>query len=603
MNETTFNPAFGVSFEQNMATARLWAPGAAEVSLELEASGAVLPMEKQDRGVWKLTTSELQPGTDYRFLVDGKAFADPAAKFQPEGPLGASRAIDLNTVAWTDHAWSNPGLSQYIIYELHTGTFTDEGTFEAAERKLDYLLELGVTAIEIMPVAAFPGERNWGYDGVFPYAVQASYGGPEGLLRLVNACHERGLAVILDVVYNHLGPEGNVLTSLAPYTTAKYPTPWGEAMNMDDAGSDFVRQYFIENALMWLSSFHIDALRLDAVHAIRDFGPKHFLASLAEAVLNLESATGRSYHLIAECDLNDRRFVEPLDQAGYGMDAQWVDEFHHALRVTCGEPREGYYSDFSGLGHLAKAFSSGYVFDGGYSAHRDRMFGTHTAGIPGNRFVVFSQNHDQVGNRPFGERSVALYGPDKAKLMAAATILSPFVPLLFMGEEYGEDRPFLYFMDHQGEELVEAVRKGRAEEFSFAEGQQPPDPKAASTFTSCKLTFNNSGDHGRMLDYYKTLIRLRKTDQVFSKADRNALSVRHDQARQLLLLRYEHGAGIRELYFNFSTEACAYEREDQAALNLLLCSDDIRWGGAGADARRSDDIIHLPALSLVILTN
>ncbi|WP_129715820.1 malto-oligosyltrehalose trehalohydrolase [Pedobacter sp. SYP-B3415] len=603
MKGTTFSPTFGVKYKDKQAEICLWAPDANDVQLAINENGNPLSMTKQERGLWTLSTDQLRPGTSYQFVVDGSLIADPASKLQPEGPAGPSQAVDLSEFSWTDGNWVNFDLSEYIIYELHTGTFTDAGTFSGIEERLDYLKDLGITAIEIMPVAAFPGTRNWGYDGVFPFAVQESYGGPQALQHLVNACHEKGMAVILDVVYNHLGPEGNVLTTVGPYTTAKYPTPWGEAMNMDDAGSDYVRQYFIENALLWLSEYHIDALRLDAVHAIRDFGPKHFLAELADAVRDLEQQTGKNYHLIAECDLNDRRFLESTDRAGYGMDAQWVDEFHHALRVTCGEPAEGYYSDFSGLAHLAKAFSSGYVYDGIFSSHRDRTFGTKTTGIPGSQFVVFSQNHDQVGNRAFGERSVVLYGAAKARLMAAATLLSPFVPLLFMGEEYGETRPFLYFMDHQGAELVEAVRKGRASEFSFAEGQEPPDPKAEETFLDCKLSFSTAAEHGKMFAYYKALISMRKTDPVFNAADRSALQVDHDESKQLLILDWNTGMHKRRVCFNFSDQPLKLDLPDQGEYSAVFNSDDQCWGGNGTAAAEPEQAFTIPSLSVIILAN
>ena len=374
-------------------------------------------------------------------------------------------AVDL-AYDWKDEQWKNIPFNDYIIYELHTGTFSPEGNFSGIKTRLDHLLSLGITAIEIMPVAAFPGDRNWGYDGVFPFAVQASYGGAKALQDLVAACHEKGLAVILDVVYNHVGPEGNYLEHFAAYFTDKYHTPWGRAVNFDDKDSDGVRAFVVENALMWFRDFHIDALRLDAVHAIKDFGAVHILEEIRRRTDELMKETGRIHYLIAESDLNDPRYISSIAQYGLGMDAQWVDEFHHALRVTAGENRIGYYLDFNGLSDLAKSYADAYVYTGAYSEERRKTFGRAAKNHPGQQFIVFSQNHDQVGNRMLGERSSTLYGFRMQRLMAAAVLCAPYLPLLFMGEEYGETSPFLYFVSHKDPELIEMVRKGRREEFA-----------------------------------------------------------------------------------------------------------------------------------------
>lgn len=521
MEASIYKRLVGVNFNSDgLAEVLVWAPFAHSVDLNVKR-GLVIPLQKGQRGYWKLVTSELKPGESYGFIIDGNAsLPDPASLFQPEGVHGLSVAAPIQNFNWHDKDWRNKDLGEYIIYELHTGAFSDEGTFAAIEEKLDYLIDLGITAIELMPVAEFPGNRNWGYDGVFPFAVHHSYGGPAALQQLVNTCHQKDLAVILDVVYNHIGPEGNYLGHYAPYFTGKYQTPWGDAINFDDAWCDGVRQYFIENALMWFRDFHIDALRMDAVHAIKDFSPKHILQEIKENVDALMQITNRRYYLIIECDLNDTRFIKPAADGGYGIDAQWTDEFHHALRVTAGQQRDGYYADFNGIAHLAKAYQDAYVYDGQYSEERHKKFGVKTTGQPGRQFVVFSQNHDQVGNRMLGERTSALVSFEMQKLLAAAVMLSPYLPLLFMGEEYSEPHPFLYFVSHTDPELVEAVRKGRKEEFkNFMAQGEAPDPQATETFERSKLQWHlvSRPPHQTMLNYYKALIQLRKTNPVLKK--------------------------------------------------------------------------------------
>ncbi|RYF85978.1 MAG: malto-oligosyltrehalose trehalohydrolase, partial [Chitinophagaceae bacterium] len=354
----------GINVSEGRTEIRVWAPLAEKVTVVTNDSNEI-PLTQESYGYWQSSTDKIKDGTKYKIRIDDKQlFPDPASLLQPDGVHGDSQAFNLNRFQWSDAAWNNLPLEEYIIYELHTGTFTNEGTFASLEQKLDYLKELGINAIEIMPVAQFPGSRNWGYDGVFPFAVQNSYGGPEGLQHLVDACHQKGLSVILDVVYNHLGPEGNYLGEFGPYFTSKYNTPWGNAINFDDAYCDGVRQYFIENALMWFRDFHIDALRLDAVHAIKDFSPVHILKEIRLRVDELMRTTGKQHYVIVELDLNDPRFIDPTEKCGYGMDAQWIDEFHHALRVIATGETSGYYSDFSGIAHLAKSYKDAYVYDG-----------------------------------------------------------------------------------------------------------------------------------------------------------------------------------------------------------------------------------------------
>lgn len=576
MTDQLFHLQPGVSFTSDgNAQVILWAPKAGSVSVQLTDKGIVFPLQKKERGYFELHTHEIQPGDRYRFILDDdKPLPDPASLSQPDGVHGASQAIDLKATKWGDAAWVNPPLADYIIYELHTGTFTAEGDFQGIISRLQYLKDLGITAIEIMPVAQFPGERNWGYDGVFPYAVQNTYGGAEGLTSLVDACHKAGLAVILDVVYNHVGPEGNYFGEFGPYFTQKYNTPWGNAINFDDAGCDAVRNYFIQNVLMWFRDFHIDALRMDAVHAIKDFSPKHILQEMKEAVDDLMAKTGKQHHLIIEFDLNDKRFIDPVSRHGLGMDAQWIDEFHHALRVTAGEKPVGYYSDFSGIAHLAKSYRDAYVYDGQYSQERQKTFGTKTDNA-GDQFVVFSQNHDHVGNRMLGERSSTLYSFEMQKLMAAAVMISPYIPMLFMGEEWAEENPFLYFVSHSDKELIEAVRKGRKAEFkSFHAEGEAPDPQSEDTFKNSALNWElmYQGKHKVMLDYYKALIALRKQLPALHNHKRDQLSVSFNRQQQTLQLHRWEGSQHVYCFLNFSKQPQAFDLPADSSLQQFFNS-------------------------------
>lgn len=573
----------GINFYTDKTAAiRFWAPDANKV--ELKCEGKLLSLIKGELGFWELSTDAVLRGNRYEFLIDGEtAVADPASLFQPDGVHGASEAYDLQSFEWSDTEWKNLPLGSYIFYELHTGTFTPQGTFEGIIERLNYLADLGITAIELMPVAAFPGQRNWGYDGVFPFAVQESYGGPAGLQKLVNACHECGIAVVLDVVYNHIGPEGNYFEKSGPYFTEKYKTPWGSAVNFDDEWSDGVRDYFVENVLMWFRDFHIDALRMDAVHAIKDFGAVHLLQQIKKEVDNLTKATRQKHYLIVESDLNDPKYINPLEQNGYGMNAQWVDEFHHALRVTAGEPATGYYSDFYGIEHLEKAYRDAYIYDGQYSPHRLKIFGRKAEGNTGQQFVVFSQNHDQVGNRMLGERSSQLFSYEMQKLMAAAVICSPFLPMLFMGEEYGETNPFLFFISHTDPELVAAVRKGRKAEFAafHAEGEAP-DPQDENTFLRSKLQWNllNQDSNKQHFNYYKALIMWRKTHNVISNNDRLKMSVATETAKNCLILQRWDEEEYIVCLMNFSKEIQQLRISGERPYwKKILDSADPKWNG------------------------
>lgn len=572
--------SIGINFNENKkAEILVWSPTAERVSIA--ADHEQIDLNKEEGGYWTATTNKIAPGSLYKILLNNKdPYPDPASVSQPNGVHERSEAIDLKKFHWTDEAWKNIPLEEYIIYELHTGTFTTEGDFAAIEKKLDHLLSLGITAIEIMPIAQFPGNRNWGYDGVFPFAVQHSYGGAKALQQLVNTCHQKGIAIILDVVYNHLGPEGNYLGAIGPYFTDKYKTPWGNAINFDDAWCDGVRNYFIENALMWFRDFHIDALRLDAVHAIKDLSPVHILREIRNYTDELMKITGRKHYLIVELDLNDHRFINPVEKDGYGMDGQWIDEFHHALRVTATGEQSGYYSDFSGIAHLAKSYRDAYVYDGQFSPHRKKNFGIKTEN-EGKQFIVFSQNHDQVGNRMLGERSSQLVSFEMQKLLAGAVMVAPYLPMLFMGEEWSEPNPFLYFVSHTDKELAEAVRKGRKEEFAafHAEGEAP-DPVAEETFINSKLQWSmkEEGQHKIMLDYYKALIELRKTNSVLKDLNRKNLDVNYNEEEKTMLLRRWNTNEELICLMNFSKEQQGIDIPKKSR-KKIWDSADPKWGG------------------------
>ena len=599
--------SIGINFINGKAQVKIWSPFSEDISIKLE--NKIIPLNKDEQGYWTTVTDEIKEGDRYKIFVNnGQEVPDPASVFQPEGVHGYSVAHDISTYKWTDDGWNNIPVQDLLLYELHTGTFTTEGTFDAIEEKLDYLLELGINAIEIMPVAQFPGSRNWGYDGVFPFAVQDSYGGPKGLKYLVNACHAKGIAVVLDVVYNHLGPEGNYLGALGPYFTDKYNTPWGNAINFDDAYCDGVRTYFIENVLMWFRDFHIDALRLDAVHAIKDFSPVHILREIKMHVNELMQLTGRQYHLIAELDLNDPKFIAPIEKEGFGMDAQWVDEFHHALRVAAGGETTGYYSDFNGLQHLAKAYKDAYVYDGQFSPHRKKTFGLKTEN-PGHQFIVFSQNHDQVGNRMLGERTRELVSYEMQKLIAAAVIVSPYLPMLFMGEEYAETNRFMYFVSHTDEELAAAVRRGRKEEFAAFHAQgEAPDPMAEETFNNSKLQWEllKETKHQKIFWYYKHLLQLRRKLTVLKSLNRRHLDVQVDNTKQTLILNRWYGGHHIVCLMNFSTTQQTIQVTPHAEhWYKVFASSDKQWLGT-ADAKEeviAGEEIMLQPESIVVYTN
>lgn len=589
---------------------RVWAPSATSMEVELIDSCSLrTPLQRDGeyfRGVVPATT-----GDCYWYWLDGTLRRpDPASRCQPEGVHGPSRILDP-VFAWNDREWRGNVLDEYIFYELHTGAFTPEGTFDAAIERLDYLNELGVTAVELMPVAQFPGNRNWGYDGVFPFAPQMSYGGATGLKRLVDACHQKGLAVILDVVYNHLGPEGNYLHAFGPYFTNRYQTPWGDAVNFDGPFSDGVRHFFIANACHWVSEYHLDGLRLDAVHGIYDFSARHILAELASAVHSLAGELGRPAYVIAESDLNDSRLVIDAGQGGFGLDAQWSDDFHHALHTLLTGERDGYYQDFGEFSQMVTAFRDGFVYNGNYSRFRQRSHGSPSAHLPPDRFLVSMQNHDQVGNRARGDRLAEQLRPEQLRLAAATVLLSPYLPLLFMGEDYGETSPFPYFISHGDPALIEAVRRGRRNEFALhADSGEIPDPQSEATFLSARIdpAKRHAGVHHDLFDFYRELIRLRKSFLPLAGLSREDLVIHGLPAGQVLFLQRHDNSRETLCIFNFSDRTQDIRIPfTHGPLCLQLDASDQRWGGTGtSDAPRclgqQPGMVLLSAWSVLLYT-
>lgn len=562
---------------------RVWAPSARGAQVHLSSPDERrIPLEPRDRGYHEALVSGVGAGARYRYVLDsGAEYPDPASRLQPDGVHGPSEVVDP-TFTWTDTKWRGLALADYLIYELHVGTFSERGTFDGVVEGLDALVDLGITAIELMPVAHFPGTRNWGYDGVDLYAVHTAYGGPGGLKRLVDACHGRGLAVILDVVYNHLGPEGNYLANFGPYFTDRYRTPWGDAVNYDGPGSDEVRRFVIDNACRWITEFHVDGLRLDAVHAIFDESARHILEELGAAVHDAGHAAGRRVTVIAESNLNDPRLTRPVARGGYGLDAAWSDDFHHALHTLLTGERIRYYEDFEGVGDLAAAWTDGFVVAGRYSPYRRRRHGASSRDVPAPRFVVCAQNHDQAGNRALGERLTHLAGFEALKLAAGTVLLAPFVPLLFMGEEYGETAPFLYFTDHGDPGLAAAVLRGRRAEYPESE---PPDPQARETFERSRLNRGLARDprHRALLELYTALIRLRKTIPALANLSKEPMEVQVD-ARVMVARRWR-GDSAAAAVFNFSASPARVEVPLPAgSWTLLLDSADTRWAGPGRSA-------------------
>jgi maltooligosyltrehalose trehalohydrolase len=568
-------PGGGVAFT-------VWAPHAAQVAVKLLGKRPrSFPMQRGADGTFTAVIAEARPGTEYFYVLDGdRDRPDPASRAQPRGVHGPSQVVA--PPAFAEVGWRGLPLHEYVIYELHIGTFTPEGTFAAAIAKLPYLRALGITAVEIMPVAAFPGTRNWGYDGVALFAPQASYGGLQGLCELVAACHRHGLACILDVVYNHLGPEGNYLPEFAPYFSPHYRTAWGEALNFDGPQSAGVRRFFIENAVYFLRDCHFDALRLDAADSLFDTSARHVLAELQHAAAAIAAQRGRPAYLIAESDLNDPRLLHPPERGGYGLAAQWSDDFHHALHAVLTRDRHGYFADFGRLVDVEKALNQGFVYDGQPSTFRSRRHGFPPAGCHGWQFVICTQNHDQIANGSQGRRLGTLVTLEQQKLAACVLLLSPNVPLLFMGQEYGETAPFHYFVNHQSADLLESVRRGRERDFaSFRFAGEFAVPHDEATFAACKLDFSATtrSPHAELLALYRELLALRRAQQCLHNG-RQDLTRAISKGTYLVLERRDPDGGMAYALFNFSDSLRRIPlRGLQGSFRLALSSAAPRYGG------------------------
>ena len=598
-------------------TFRVWAPEKERMVLHLVSpTDKKIEMKADSFGYFSVEVDPIDPGTLYYFMPEGaQDFPDPASFSQPQGVHGPSEVVDHNRYRWQDEGWRGLPFRELIMYELHIGTFSEDGTFESAIPLLDDLVSTGINAIELMPVSQFPGQRNWGYDGVFPYAVQNSYGGPAGLKKLVDACHQKGIAVFLDVVYNHLGPEGNYLAQFGPYFTDRYHVPWGESFNFDGEWSDGVREYFCNNTLYWFREYHIDGLRLDAIHAIFDNGAVNIWELMYERKLLLEQTLGRKLYMTAESDYNSPKVIKVPDAGGLGFDAQWLDDFHHALYVLLDRKGLDRYADYGLMEQLAKSYTDGFVHSGEFVKFRKRKHGASSAGIPGDRFIAFNLNHDQVGNRVGGERLSLLVNFERLKLAAAALLLSPYVPLLFMGEEYAEDERFFFFCDYSDEKLITGLKDSREKEFEKFKNQDErfPDPVADTTFTQCKLKWNKrqAGKYKIMLAWYTALIHLRRTNSVMQETCKNTIKA-HVMHEDGLILHRQTSDGFEHLIclFNFSEAPLAYSTPFFApAWTKILDSTEDRWCEQPSHSEtlpgniKPGQGLRLPPLSVTVYTS
>jgi maltooligosyltrehalose trehalohydrolase len=589
----------------------VWAPLRERMVLHIiHPEEQKMEMKKQKDGTFILEASEIEPGSKYYFMPDGeKDLADPASHFQPEGTNGPSEIVDHKTYQWNDHSWKGIPFKDLIIYELHIGTFSPGSTFESAIPLLDNLVATGINAVELMPVAQFPGTRNWGYDVLFPYAVQHSYGGPEGLKKFVDACHQKGIAVILDVVYNHLGPGGDFFSEYGPYFTDRYHCPWGDAINLDGEWSDGVRDYFSDNPLHWFTHYHIDALRLDAMHTIFDNGAVSVWQLMHQKIQALQQDLGRHLYMIAESDLNSPRILKHPEYGGYGFDAQWLDDFHHSIYVLLNPKDNIRYKDFGRLEQLAKAYTDGFVHSGEYVEFRKRRYGASSAGISGEKFVAFINNHDQCGNRIGGETLSRLLDFDRLKLAAAAMLLAPYVPMLFMGEEYASNRPFFFFVDYADEEQAKTISKVRKEEFSKVNTPgEMPDPIAEKTFRDCILDHEQrrKGKYRVMHEWYKKLISLRKKNSILKNFNKNNIRTQLIAEDVLIIYRKDdHAFDHIIIFLNFSENIHSHILPDYGFIwcKLLDSTDPLH------DGEKCEDLIHthepgdeitIPALSALL---
>jgi maltooligosyltrehalose trehalohydrolase len=560
----------------------VWAPRPKQVSVKV--NDAVYPMEgPNQRGYWNAQVEAAKPGDDYAFLIDDDPtpYPDPRSYWQPQGVHGPSRIYDQKAFHWDDPTWQGPPLTGAVIYELHIGTFTPEGTLDGAIARLDYVVDLGITHVEVMPIAEFAGNRGWGYDGVELFAVTGCYGGPDAFKRFVNACHVRGLGVILDCVYNHFGPVGNYTGKFGPYTTDKHHTPWGDAINFEDSGSDQVRQFFFDNAAMWMRDYHVDGLRLDAIHEIIDRSAVHFLEQLSANVDNLSATLGRRLFLIAESDLNNPQIVKPIEAGGFGMDAQWSDDFHHSLftLLHTSEEAKGYYADYGSFECLAKSLKAMFVYDGIYSHYRNRRHGRPVDGLSAHHFVGFIQNHDQVGNRAIGDRLHEIVGTARTKLALGLTLTAPFVPMLFQGEEFAASTPFLYFADHEDEEMARQVAAGRKREFAAFgwEEDEVPNPEDLETFRRSQLNWSeiDDGVHKEMLVWTQLLIRIRRRSVSLNDGDRGHLKVAFSEEKRWLRMDRNEVS----IFANLGTDAAIFDlQEDHRLIAASLPETTLREG-------------------------
>lgn len=612
MSQQRLVPALSAHRKGEAVEFAVWAPLKKKMALHLvHPRDEVIAMHKGEEGHFHLVVDDLPPDTRYFFRPDGgQDYPDPASQFQPEGVHGPSQLVDHDAFGWSDGDWKGLPLEDMILYELHVGTFTPEGTFDAIIPRLRDLKAIGINALELMPVAQFPGERNWGYDGVYPYAVQHSYGGPEGLKRLVDAAHREGIAVLLDVVYNHMGPEGNYLSAFGPYFTDMYKTPWGDALNFDGEWSDGVRDYFSGNALHWFDHYHIDGLRCDAIHTVFDRGAVHFWELMHNRVRDLEKVLGRPLHLFAESDLNSPKVVRHPEAGGYGFSGQWLDDFHHALYTLLDPKGRERYIDFGRMDQLVKGYREGFVHSGEWVQFRKRRHGTSSAGVPGQQFVVFNLNHDQVGNRVDGKRLCSLVDFERLKVGAAAIMLAPYVPMLFMGEEYGDESPFFYFVSHSDPELIKAVQQGRMEEFrDLGFDHAPPDPQDEKTFRACVLDWDkrHRGHHRVLLQWHEELIRLRQTLTALKSFDKKDLMVEGLGAEGYTLRRRSGGEEALCL-FNISSKELVYTIPagikkarkvlDSRAPHFMTHHRSTAQGLA--QEITAGDVLHLPPESVVV---
>ena len=580
---------------------RVWAPRAGEVELVLIGEGrGPCRMQRDEEGYFNHLEARVAEGQRYVYRLDGgEDRPDPCSLWQPEGVGGPSAVVRPGRFAWTDTAWKGIRREELVFYELHVGTFTAEGTFEGVIPRLGALRELGITAVEIMPVGQFSGGRNWGYDGVLPYAAQNTYGGPVGLHRLVDACHSAGLAAFLDVVYNHLGPEGNYLSEFGPYFTDRYKTPWGQAVNYDDCGCDGVRNFILDNACMWLEEFHFDGLRLDAIHAIYDMGAHHILRAIQEVAEEVQERSGRMIHIIAESDLNDPRILWPPERGGYGLSAQWSDDFHHAVHAFLTGERRGYYDGYGKMRQLADVLNTPFLYAGNYCRHRGRKHGAPPVGLGGDRFVVCIQNHDQVGNRARGDRLGTILGsPAKQRLAASLLLLAPHLPLLFMGEEYGEENPFPFFCSFCGPELVQAVREGRKKEFAdfHAGAGEIPDPDAVETFNSARLSWSwpEGTAHAGLRRMYADLLKARREWPALRDFEHRRARLLPDVQRGPILELVRGNADSAQavvVYWNLSDAPQSLPAEGRASWVILFSSEWARYCGNRRDSSRMDEMM------------